>query len=67
MNWLYGFRLTNWLMAKPWRWRYRTIYRTLRVEQHHSSGFHSDAHGRVRSAWLALTFPHVHPMEDGNE
>lgn len=30
MRLLYRWRFTNWLMAKPWRWNLRTIYRTQR-------------------------------------
>lgn len=62
--WYYRVRLTNWLMAQPWRWHYRVIYRSLRVESRHPRTgkllVHGEAHGRLRSAWLALTFPHVH-------
>jgi hypothetical protein len=25
----------NWLLSKPWRWHYRTLYRTFRNEQRH--------------------------------
>lgn len=61
--WYYRFRLTNWLMAQPWRWRMRTMYRHFRVEHHDprpNGTLYEPAYGRLRSAWLALTFPHVH-------
>jgi hypothetical protein len=82
---LYGWRFTNWLIAKPWPrkngWRYRTAYRTHRegfppdrplteVEANAKrfidrdpkrvSAFYKEPCGRLRSVWLALSFPHVH-------
>lgn len=49
----------NWLRAKPWRWHFRSIYRTMREPQTRVRPYR-DGFGRVRSAWYALTFPHVH-------
>jgi hypothetical protein len=56
------FRPVNWLLSKPWRWHYRTLYRTFRNEQRHprSGRLYEPSHGRLRSAWLALSFPHEH-------
>lgn len=57
MRFLYSWRFTNWLMAKPWRWHYRRIwddfgeYPTPR------------AHPFLR-LWYTLTFPHVHAPEE---
>lgn len=65
----YRLRLTNWLMAKPWRWHYRTIYRTLRNGSRHPTQdrwiVHGEPMGRLRSVWVAATFPHVHFDLDG--
>lgn len=61
---LYRWRFTNWLISKPWTWHYGLIYRDLRKE-HRVRGYLYPAHGRLRSAWLALAFPHAHdPKED---
>lgn len=80
---LYGWRFTNWLIAKPWpwRWHYRTIYRTHRegfppdrplteaeanakrfidTSPKRVAAFYREPRGRLQSAWLAVTFPHVH-------
>jgi hypothetical protein len=53
----------SWLRSKPWTWHYRTLYRTFRHEQRYRDRVYAPAHGRLRSAWLALTFPHVHDDE----
>ena len=66
----YRLRFINWLTAEPWRlvgskrWRYGTMYRA-NLDEHHfnlPSGreYHDPSYGRLRSAWLALTFPHIH-------
>lgn len=72
MAWLYRWRFTNWLMAKPWPhrngWRYRTIYRTLRrgtTRAETGGRWEQPSQGPLRAAWNALAFPHVHaPWED---
>lgn len=58
----YRFRLTNWLIAKPWKWSYRTIYRTVRepTTDKHGDQVPGSEMGRLRAAWATLTFPHVH-------
>ena len=67
---LYRWRFTNWLMAQPWRWHFRTLYGTYRHEQRHpdTGKLYAPAYGRLRAAWLALSFPHVHhDSEYGDE
>lgn len=64
MRLLYGWRLTNWLMAKPWTWNYRAIYRSLRTPSARWPERYP-GEGRLRALWHAATFPHVHaPWED---
>lgn len=62
---LYCWRLTNWLMAEPWKiyplfktgWRYDRIWNSLGcwpIMRRHP----------LRRAWETITFPHVHLDED---
>lgn len=72
--WYYRWRFTNWLMAEPWLvyplskkgWHYRTMYKAERRE-HRIGQYHRPAHSRFKSAWLALTFPHVHHEKEDDE
>lgn len=59
-------RLRNWWGAKPIRggWRYREIYRTLRRRHEWRGREMAPAHGRLRSLWLAIAFPHTHTDEE---
>lgn len=55
--WYYRWGFTNWLIAKPWRWRYRLIWRDLMaypIYRRH----------RIRALWLTITFPHAHHKSD---
>lgn len=62
MPWWYRWRFPNWLIAQPWRWHYRALYRAHRVDS--VNPFNGRVLyrgvGPLRAAWRALTFPHVH-------
>lgn len=60
--WYYRFRLTNWLMAQPWRWRMRTIYRVYRngASNPFTGRVYHPGYGPLKSAWMAIKEPHVH-------
>lgn len=62
--WYYRCPFTNWLMAKPWQWHYRVMYRAHRQGARHPRTGEwlagGEPHGRISAAWHALIFPHVH-------
>lgn len=66
--WHYRWGFSNWLMAKPWTWSYRMIYRQYRkgVDYTFKNGRHYYVapKGRLKSAWAAVRFPHVHHPDE---